>query len=68
MSIFSMKKINKIYILFFCFSFFLLSYYNTNAANSINENNVSGWAWSENVGWTSFNCVTDGKYDCGTRN
>jgi len=21
--------------------------------------NVSGWAWSENIGWISFNCTTD---------
>ena len=23
------------------------------------EHNVSGWAWSENVGWISFNCYND---------
>jgi hypothetical protein len=21
------------------------------------EHNVSGWAWSENIGWISFNCL-----------
>ena len=24
------------------------------------EHNVSGWAWSENIGWISFNSTTDG--------
>ena len=28
------------------------------------EDNVSGWAWSENIGWISFNCTNEGT--CGT--
>lgn len=30
------------------------------------SDNVSGWAWSENVGWISFNCTNDST--CGTVN
>ncbi|MDP2864532.1 MAG: hypothetical protein Q8N73_02680 [bacterium] len=30
------------------------------------EHNVSGWAWSENIGWISFNCTNQGT--CGTAN
>ena len=30
------------------------------------EHNVSGWAWSENFGWVSFNCTNDDT--CGTSN
>jgi len=30
------------------------------------EHNVSGWAWSENIGWISFNCTNTGT--CGTSN
>ncbi|MBZ1356411.1 MAG: hypothetical protein KY054_01385, partial [Candidatus Nealsonbacteria bacterium] len=29
-------------------------------------NNVTGWAWSENIGWISFNCTNDNS--CGTHN
>jgi len=28
------------------------------------QHNVSGWAWSENFGWVSFNCTNDNT--CGT--
>lgn len=28
--------------------------------------NVSGWAWNENIGWISFNCTNDSS--CGTSN
>jgi hypothetical protein len=30
------------------------------------EHNVEGWAWSENVGWISFNCLNQNS--CGTVN
>lgn len=32
-------------------------------AQSASLDNVFGWAWSENIGWISANCVTDGT--CG---
>mgnify|MGYP001571005032 CR=1 FL=1 len=32
-------------------------------AESSSLDNVFGWAWSENIGWISANCVTDGT--CG---
>lgn len=30
-------------------------------------NNVSGWAWSSNIGWVSFNCTNDSPA-CGSSN
>jgi len=30
------------------------------------EGNISGWAWSDNIGWISFNCVDQGI--CGSVN
>lgn len=49
-----MRKI-KILILGFCV--FLLSFQTAKAGR---EHNVSGWAWSENIGWISFNNTSDG--------
>lgn len=47
------KKILKIIIgLFFVFLMSFVFIGNTKAAAS---DNVSGWAWSENIGWISFN-------------
>lgn len=38
---------------------FLFSGFNQNAQAG-SEHNVSGWAWSENIGWISFNNTSDG--------
>lgn len=38
---------------------------NSSAAASISDN-VSGWAWSETIGWISFNCSNTGS--CGSSN
>jgi len=32
------------------------------------DDNVSGWAWSENVGWISFNCSNPEISECGSSN
>ena len=60
-------------------------YYKVSAVNSVGEgsqsgeanalsgayaNNVSGYAWSQNVGWLSFNCMNEGScnfFDYGVR-
>jgi len=36
------------------------------SAQSATADNVSGWAWSETIGWISFNCTDRGV--CGTSN
>lgn len=38
---------------------------NSSAAASVSDN-VSGWAWSETIGWISFNCSNSGS--CGSSN
>ena len=35
-----------------------------NSAHAAQEDRFSGWAWSENVGWISFNCTNTNS--CGT--
>jgi len=32
------------------------------------DDNVSGWAWSENIGWISFNCNNPEISECGSSN
>jgi len=32
---------------------------NIKITNAAANNNVTGWAWSSNVGWISFNCTND---------
>jgi len=58
-----MAKIIKIFLLiiFVVFGFFIFE-----KAKAGSEQNVSGWAWSENIGWISFNCTNLGT--CGTVN
>jgi len=34
--------------------------FNTITGYSCQEHNVSGWAWSENIGWISFSCKNQG--------
>lgn len=40
--------------------------YFSQSAKADSGGNVSGWAWSENIGWISFNCENQGS--CGTSN
>jgi len=51
-----MPKISKIFLLitFVVFGFFIFG-----EAKAGSADNVSGWAWSENIGWISFNCYND---------
>ena len=37
---------------------------NTNTANAGSQHNLSGYAWSDNIGWISFNCTNTST--CGT--
>lgn len=75
-----MKRSLSIILLIFLISFslflgvFLLVYQNgVKEVKAGTGDNVSGWAWSENIGWLSFNCYNDydgdGSYDnhCGGR-
>lgn len=49
------------YYTFFIFSFFFLTAPLLSFAGS--SDNLSGWAWSETIGWISFNCTNSGT--CG---
>lgn len=42
--------------------FFVLA--SISVVNAGTEDNVYGWAWSENFGWMSFNCINT--FTCGT--
>lgn len=52
----------KIILQFLIFAFILIAVWNLNAKeiNNVfangNENNITGWGWSDNIGWISFNC------------
>ncbi|MCK4781560.1 hypothetical protein KAS79_01375 [Candidatus Parcubacteria bacterium] len=48
------KRINYLIIFLIVFAFFAVG-----MANADVSDNVSGWAWSENIGWISFNCVNE---------
>jgi len=37
----------------------LLSIFSVSFVNAGTEHNLAGWAWSDNVGWVSFNCTND---------
>ncbi|MCP6718328.1 MAG: PKD domain-containing protein [Patescibacteria group bacterium] len=51
------KKIFSKNIKFFLLIFIItLSFFVFGKANAGTNDNVSGWAWSENIGWISFNC------------
>jgi hypothetical protein len=60
----------KISLLFFIpllFLFLFLSFfYKQKITNSATADNVAGWAWSENIGWISFNCTNENA--CGSSN
>jgi len=55
-----MKKIYLFLIFLIIFSFL------TQKVEAGTNDNVSGWAWSENIGWISFNCTNLGT--CGIVN
>lgn len=52
--------------LFLALTFFIFSiaFLFTPKAFAANEHILSGWAWSDNIGWISFNC--DNTSSCGT--
>ncbi|MBI5817346.1 MAG: hypothetical protein HZB09_02875, partial [Candidatus Yonathbacteria bacterium] len=39
----------------------------TQTASAGSTDNLSGWMWSSNIGWISFNCTNSGE-NCGTSN
>jgi hypothetical protein len=43
------------YIILFFITFFLVFFGNTNLSLAGSGHNISGWAWSDAVGWISFN-------------
>jgi len=53
-----------IFLLGFGVFFFFQQSYTLDVAKAGVEDNVSGWAWSENIGWISFNCINEST--CGT--
>lgn len=54
-----MKKINKKKIILGLFSLLLILSMGT-IVKAGQEHNLRGWAWSENIGWISFNNITGG--------
>src|SRR3989344_728617 len=59
-----MKKFSFFKIIF-TLVFFSLSFLPFVASASVTDN-ISGFAWSSNIGWISFNCTNNGS--CGTSN
>ena len=55
MSLFSRKNRR-----FLIISFIALAFFGVQTVNAGLDDNVSGWAWSENIGWISFNNITGG--------
>lgn len=43
------------YVLIFCLAVFVVAFLNASSIYAGSEHNVSGWAWSETIGWLSFN-------------
>jgi hypothetical protein len=39
--------------------YFVLPSFSVQETQAGSSDNVSGWAWSENIGWISFNCTND---------
>jgi len=52
--------------LFFIISLIISGFFFTGSAQAGAGDNVSGYAWSENIGWVSFNCTNQGT--CGIIN
>ncbi len=52
-----MKKIYKFLILFLIL---FLGIFNNSFANSCQEHSLKGYAWSDGIGWISFDCKTPG--------
>ncbi len=65
MKIFSIQKVQVVIavavisVVFGVAYFLNPSFFVANKVGAALNNNVSGWAWSENIGWISFNCITD---------
>ena len=55
---FLFKNISKVLILIF------ITFFVGNFVFASTNDNVYGWAWSENLGWVSFNCVGDSTFLC----
>ncbi len=54
-----MRKLLFLLIVVLVFSFFFVNRAKNGAKAGVNDN-VSGWAWSENIGWISFNSTNQG--------
>lgn len=55
--------------LLFCLLFIVLSFFVAQKTLAGVNDNVSGFAWSDSVGWVSFNCtdIPDCRYDYGVK-
>ncbi|MDP1615631.1 MAG: PKD domain-containing protein [Methylococcales bacterium] len=49
-----------VYILILCLAVFVAAFLNAPSVYAGSEHNVSGWAWSETIGWLSFNNTSGG--------
>ncbi|TSC96584.1 MAG: hypothetical protein Athens071426_365 [Parcubacteria group bacterium Athens0714_26] len=68
-------KTNKLIIcllVFFAVFVFIVSLQKNNLVSNAQVNpsamDLSGWAWSDNIGWISFNCNNVGAYGCAAVN
>lgn len=50
----------------FSFALFLSLASGANNVSAATTDNITGWAWSSNIGWISLNCTNDSS--CGTSN
>lgn len=46
--------------IFLLITFLVFTFFSFGIIKAGEEHNVSGWAWSDNIGWISFNNTTDG--------
>lgn len=53
------KGAGMVLLVFIFFAFILPVFRNPDMVMGSATDNVSGWAWSENIGWISFNCTDD---------
>ncbi len=60
------KLFLKVSFLFFIFSISFVAFISQVKADPLKPVDVTGWAWSSNTGWISFNCLNTGT--CGTAN